>query len=56
MRAMTTYLFFDEALRIFVNAFLISVLILIVVSAIGLAIVGSIEKNNIYPASPKHFR
>ena len=53
---MTTYLFFDEALRIFVNAFLISVLILIVVSAIGLAVVGTIEKNNIYPTSPKHFR
>ena len=53
---MTTYLFFDEALRMFVNAFMISVFLLITVSGIGLAAVESVEKTNTRPAPPKHFR
>ncbi|NRB07382.1 MAG: hypothetical protein HRU34_09120 [Richelia sp.] len=53
---MTTYLFFDEALRMFVNAFLISVFLLITVSGIGLAVVESVEKTNTRHTSPKHFR
>ena len=53
---MTTYLFFDEALRMFVNAFLISVLLLITVSGIGLAVDESVEKTNTRHASPKHHR
>ncbi|NJL11004.1 MAG: hypothetical protein HC908_14840 [Calothrix sp. SM1_7_51] len=42
---MTTYIFFDEALHMLVNAFLISVLLLIAVSGIGLAVVETIEKS-----------
>ncbi|MDJ0676696.1 MAG: hypothetical protein QNJ36_15180 [Calothrix sp. MO_167.B42] len=53
---MTTYIFFDEALHMFVQAFLGSIFLLITVSGIGLAAIESIEKNNINSASPKHFR
>lgn len=53
---MTTYIFFDEALRMFVNAFLVSIFLLITVSGIGLAVIESIEKTNIRPSSPKQFR
>ncbi len=42
---MTTYIFFDEALQMFVNAFLGSIFLLITVSGIGLAVIESIEKN-----------
>jgi hypothetical protein len=41
---MTTYIFFDEALHILVNAFLGSVLLLIAVSGIGLAVIATMEK------------
>lgn len=41
---MTTYIFFDEALHILVNAFLVSVLLLIAASGIGLAVIETIEK------------
>jgi hypothetical protein len=43
-KPMTTYVFFDDALRMLVNAFLISVLMLIAASGIGLAVIETIEK------------
>ncbi|AFY88124.1 MAG: hypothetical protein CLLPBCKN_001859 [Chroococcidiopsis cubana SAG 39.79] len=43
---MTTYIFFDTALRIFVNAYLVSVVLLLSASAIGLAVIESIEKEH----------
>ncbi|MEC4881863.1 MAG: hypothetical protein SAL70_11035 [Scytonema sp. PMC 1070.18] len=44
---MTSYIFFDEAQRIFVNAFLTSVLLLLAFSSIGLAVIETIEKTGI---------
>jgi len=41
---MTTYIFFDEALRILTNAFLLSAVLLIAGSGIGLAVIETIEK------------
>ncbi|WP_315784982.1 hypothetical protein [Fischerella sp. JS2] len=53
---MTTYIFFDEALHILVNAFLISVALLITVSGIGLAVIETIEKTGDRQISPRQFR
>lgn len=55
-QAMTTYIFFDEALRMLVNAFLASVVLLIAASGIGLAVIETIEKTGDRPASPRQFR
>ena len=41
---MTTYIFFDDALRMLVKAFLMSVVLLIAASGIGLAVIETIEK------------
>jgi hypothetical protein len=41
---MESYIFFDDALRILVNAFLASVVLLVAGSGIGLAVIESIEK------------
>ncbi|MEM7581094.1 MAG: hypothetical protein ACFB02_19455 [Mastigocoleus sp.] len=41
---MTTYIFFDDALHMLVNAFLLSVAILIGFSGIGLAAIATVEK------------
>lgn len=41
---MTTYIFFDEALRILSNAFLLSAVLLIAASGLGLAVIETIEK------------
>ncbi|MBE9057996.1 hypothetical protein [Sphaerospermopsis sp. LEGE 08334] len=41
---MTTYIFFDEALRMLTSAYLISALLLIAASGIGLAVIETIEK------------
>ncbi|WP_191759159.1 MULTISPECIES: hypothetical protein [Nostocaceae] len=41
---MTTYIFFDEALRMFANAYLISAVLLIAASGIGLAVIETMEK------------
>jgi hypothetical protein len=41
---MTTYIFFDEALRMLTNAYLISVVVLIAASSIGLAVIETIDK------------
>ncbi|MBD2294502.1 hypothetical protein H6G06_13700 [Anabaena sphaerica FACHB-251] len=41
---MTTYIFFDEALRMLTNAYLISAILLIAASSIGLAVIETIEK------------
>jgi hypothetical protein len=43
---MTTYIFFDAALRMLVNAYLVSVVLLLVASAIGLAVIETIEKSD----------
>lgn len=53
---MTTYIFFDEALHIFVKAFLASVVLLLAVSGIGLAVVETIEKEDLRNPSVKDFR
>ncbi|BAZ33354.1 hypothetical protein NIES4074_58640 [Cylindrospermum sp. NIES-4074] len=41
---MTTYIFFDDALRMFANTYLISALLLMAASGIGLAVIETIEK------------
>ncbi|MBW4603126.1 MAG: hypothetical protein KME29_27100 [Calothrix sp. FI2-JRJ7] len=41
---MDSYIFFDDALRILVNAFLASAILLVAASGIGLAVIESIEK------------
>ncbi|MBD2361752.1 MULTISPECIES: hypothetical protein [unclassified Anabaena] len=41
---MTTYIFFDEALRMLTNAYLLSTMLLITASGIGLAVIETIEK------------
>jgi hypothetical protein len=41
---MTTYIFFDDALRMLANTYLISAVLLIAVSSIGLAVIETIEK------------
>ncbi len=41
---MTTYIFFDEALQMLTNAYLISIVLLIAASGIGLAVIETIEK------------
>ncbi|MBE9004171.1 hypothetical protein IQ259_03785 [Fortiea sp. LEGE XX443] len=41
---MTTYIFFDDALRMFTNAYLLSAILLIAASGIGLAMIETIEK------------
>ncbi len=46
-KAMTTYIFFDDALRMLVQAFLGSIFLLIAVSGIGLAVIETIEKTNV---------
>ncbi|MDF5727486.1 MAG: hypothetical protein PUP92_05470 [Rhizonema sp. PD38] len=44
---MTTYIFFDEALYMLVKAFLISVVLLIGTSGVGLAVIETIEKSDV---------
>jgi hypothetical protein len=41
---MTTYIFFDDALRMLTNAYLLSGVLLIAASSIGLAVIETIEK------------
>ncbi|MCC5638502.1 hypothetical protein LC593_22240 [Nostoc sp. CHAB 5844] len=41
---MTTYIFFDDALRMLTNAYLLSAVMLIAASGIGLAVIETIEK------------
>jgi hypothetical protein len=53
---MTTYIFFDEALYIFVKAFLASIMLLLTISGIGLAVVNTIEKENSGNSCFKHFQ
>ncbi|MBF2066422.1 MAG: hypothetical protein IGS39_18680 [Calothrix sp. C42_A2020_038] len=43
---MDSYIFFDDALRILVNAFLASTILLMAASGIGLAVIESIEKTS----------
>ncbi len=50
---MTTYIFFDEVLRILVNTFLVSVILLIAASGIGLAVIETIERTGDRQASSK---
>jgi hypothetical protein len=55
-QAMTTYIFFDDALRMLVNAFLISAVMLIAASGIGLAVIETMERTGVRQTSPKQFR
>ncbi len=41
---MTTYIFFDDALRMLANAYLLSAVLLMAASGIGLAVIETIEK------------
>jgi len=41
---MTTYIFFDRALYMLTNAYLLSVIALILISGVGLALIETIEK------------
>lgn len=41
---MTTYIFFGDALRMLTNAYLLSGILLIAASGIGLAVIETIEK------------
>ncbi|WP_179050660.1 hypothetical protein [Nostoc sp. TCL26-01] len=41
---MTTYIFFGDALRMLTNAYLLSAVLLIAVSGIGLAVIETFEK------------
>jgi hypothetical protein len=41
---MTTYILFDDALRMLTNAYLISAILLMAASSIGLAVIETIEK------------
>lgn len=43
---MTTYIFFDTALQMFVNAYLASIVLLLSASAIGLAVIEMVETDN----------
>ncbi len=42
---MNTYIFFDDALHMLVNAYLVSAVLLIAASGIGLAVIETIEKS-----------
>jgi hypothetical protein len=42
---MNAYIFFDDALHILVNAYLVSSVLLIAASGIGLAVMETIEKS-----------
>ena len=46
-KAMTTYIFFDDALRMLVQAFLMSVVLLIAASGLGLAVIEMVEKTDV---------
>lgn len=41
---MTTYIFFDTALQMIVSSYLISTVVLIAASAIGIAVIETMEK------------
>ncbi len=41
---MTTYIFFDDAVRMLTHTYLVSVILLIAGSSIGLAVIETIEK------------
>ncbi len=41
---MTTYIFFEDALRMLTNAYLLSAVLLIATSGIGLVVIETIEK------------
>ncbi len=45
---MTTYIFLDEALRMLVKAFLMSGVLMIAASGIGLAVIETIEKTSVH--------
>lgn len=42
---MNTYIFFNDALQMLVNAYLVSAVLLIAASGIGLAVIENIEKS-----------
>ncbi len=42
---MNTYIFFDDALRMIANAYLVSALLLIAASGIGLVVIDRYEKS-----------
>ncbi|GAX43152.1 MAG: hypothetical protein KME22_23775 [Hassallia sp. WJT32-NPBG1] len=42
---MNTYIFFNDALQMLVNAYLVSAVLLIAASGIGLAVIETIEKS-----------
>jgi len=52
---MTNYIFFDTALQMLVNAYLVSVILLLATSAIGVVVIETIEKAGYHSSKSKWF-
>jgi len=52
---MTTYVFFDTALQMLVNSYLVSVILLLATSAIGVVVIETIEKTGYHSPKSKWF-
>lgn len=52
---MTTYIFMENALKIVTNAYLVSSMLLIATSYIGLSVIEIIEESNTHPFKTKWF-
>ncbi|MBA2747664.1 MAG: hypothetical protein H0U45_02730 [Tatlockia sp.] len=52
---MTTYIFMETALKIVTNAYLVSLVLLIATSYIGLSVIEIIEEGNTHPFKTKWF-
>lgn len=52
---MTEYIFFDAAVQMLVNAYLVSTILLLAASAIGLAVIEMIEKTDNHLPKSKWF-
>ena len=52
---MTTYIFMETALKIVTNAYLVSLMLLIATSYIGLSVIEIIEEGDTHPFKTKWF-
>ena len=52
---MNTYIFMETALKIVTNAYLVSLMLLVATSYIGLSVIEIIEENNTHPFKTKWF-
>lgn len=55
IKLMTTYVFFDTALQMLVNSYLVSVILLLATSAIGIVVIETIEKTGYHSPKSKWF-